>query len=265
MKPIHLYIVTAIACTISLGCAKSSSSSNYTPPPVPAPLDTLMVATFVNESDTAITIDVYGSADDYAKSTNKITSVQLNNGASLPRTIKTFGTFYLDCYSSSYYYTNWFYSNFTNTSRPQSVLYEPAVNNGQAYTLRPDMSDVSTDRLILLNGNQPSTTWKVVNAYKNSGSTWVSAWGSISATAKNMTMVFNKNFVMNFTDTVGINNYCAFTHNGSDKTLYGDVALGSNHLGVFSNGNQSPPFSHSFDSLGFQYDNQDVRYIFAKQ
>lgn len=249
---------------IMTSCSKNNTPVTTNPvSPQPVQVDSFYNTLFSNATDTTVTVDVYETATDYTNCTNKVLSLHVKGDTSFHIIVKAGSALYIDYYSSSYNFSNWDYTDFTTTSKPQSVLvYTASANAGLTISGNTNIGD---DRMILLNGNQPSTTWKVVAAYKAKGASWIPYWDSLTTIAQGMTMVFNKNFVLNFTDTAGIAQTCSFSHNGDKNNLRGDVTTSSgSHLGAFNDGIYLPA-THAKDTLGFQYDNQDVRYIFVRQ
>jgi hypothetical protein len=103
---------------------------------------------------------------DYNFSRNLISSHQLASGDTLQLQLEALKTYGLDWYSADYKYSNWLEPLIRNAGPNLSTPAPLEVAMEDDHRLlsidRPDIS-----RLILLNGNDPSSTWKSV--VKNAG------------------------------------------------------------------------------------------------
>jgi hypothetical protein len=120
--------------------------------------------TFTNGMGVSLTMDLYPSMDDYNGCRNRISSVELAPGASKAVQLEALKTYGVDWYSADYKYSNWVEPAIRNAgptvSTPPELEVAMADDRRMLMIDRPDMS-----RLLLLNGNGSSSTWKaVVNA-----------------------------------------------------------------------------------------------------
>lgn len=150
---------------------------------------------FTNQLSEKVTLDIYVSADDYAKSNNVMLRKVLapNENTTLPgNTFANGTTYYMDWYSDNFYYNNWFNDTYpVGTSR---VTFKPVPGNN-TYYIKQEFA--GSARSIYLANNAASSKWSTVNVYaysKNTG--YVSHWQNLTPQEKYREVTVNKNFTV---------------------------------------------------------------------
>lgn len=135
--------------------------------------------TFVNHINKTITMDIYGTMDDYTESKNRIMRKVLQYNEVLVMTkeeLPPHKTYYADWYDDNHYYNNWF----NDVSKPERsfVSFTP-VPGANTYYLEPDTKGNAP--AIFLDNTGSRTSWKAVDAFQGSHtSTYVSVWNDLT-------------------------------------------------------------------------------------
>lgn len=121
------------------------------------------VYTITNQLPVAVTLDLYPSAEDYYRQSNREARHELAPQATLTLSLASFKTYGIDWYSKDYCYTNWTdprqHPIFTLHASPLPLLQ----THGMAMQLPLTVDQPDSSRPILLGGHGRSSTWKAVN------------------------------------------------------------------------------------------------------
>jgi hypothetical protein len=149
--------------------------------------------TFVNRVNDVITLDIYGSQQNYFDGTGRLMRKVLKYNEKivlskdeLPSNI----TYFADWYNDNHYYNNWF--NDATLPDKAFVSFKPTPGNN-TYYLEPTLKGKAAQ--ILLNGDSVLTRWKAVNAYiGTSQAGYTSVWDGLTDNEKVRDVTVRKNF-----------------------------------------------------------------------
>lgn len=166
--------------------------------------------TFTNQLSEKVTLDIYSSADDYAKGNNlvlrKVLSAKENT--ILPgSTFAAGSSYYMDWYSDGMQYNNWFNDKFPVGG--STVAFKP-VPGSNTYYMKTEFANHA--RATFLPGNAVSSKWTAVNVYAYSKTTgYISYWQNLSPQEKYREVTVNKNFT------------ATYNHQNTDGKIVTDV------------------------------------------
>lgn len=148
--------------------------------------------TLTNNLSEKVTLDVYMSADDYAKNNSPVLrkTLEPNENTILPgNTFKSGQTYYMDWYTDNYFYHNWFNDKFpVGKAR---IEFSPVVGNNTYYFNHENSGNA---RAVFLRSGTFSR-WTAINAYTNSATDgYVAIWQSITPEVRYRDVTVNKNF-----------------------------------------------------------------------
>lgn len=154
--------------------------------------------TFVNRISRDVTVDIYGSQEDYKNNSNRILRRTLSASGKIgePGTTFTAGkTYYMDWYTDDYAYNNW-YNDLYNTQGKSYVQISPKVGGNTYYTEDAYMSNA---RKVFIDNTQSSTSWHAVNYYAYSGTTgYESKWNTLSENEQYRRITIYKDFTAKY-------------------------------------------------------------------
>jgi hypothetical protein len=162
--------------------------------------------TIANRIDDVVTVDIYGSAEDYKNSSNLVLRKTIEAGDKLILPGTTFPSgkaYYMDWYTDGYLHNNWFNDAYNSTNK-EYVVINPKVGSNTYYT---DVSFKSKARRAYLNNTQAGTTWHAIGAYLYSQATgYLDTWGELNANERYHRITISKDFkaMYEYRDASGI-------------------------------------------------------------
>ena len=152
--------------------------------------------TFINQVSKTVTLDIYGTADDYYNNTNRMIRKTPQPNEKLVFTkadLPPGKTYWADWYDDQKYYNNWF--NDDNRPADAFVSFKP-IPGANTYYLRPSLKG-KAQFIFLADSNKSS--WVAVHAFtgnKNEG--YVSYWDQLSANDQVRSVIVRKNFTLDY-------------------------------------------------------------------
>jgi len=110
--------------------------------------------TFINQTDKPVTVDLYGSKEDYGVSSNRIKQYAIEPGAAQKMLLEVAKPYWVDWYSADYSYNNWELSYSSPTPFPELAV--AAVDDTRVISIR------SSDTVwsVVFNGGDATGKWK---------------------------------------------------------------------------------------------------------
>jgi hypothetical protein len=173
-----LAFLFALLLSAAYGCKKKNDHTDVT---------------FVNHIDRPITMDIYGSMDDYNENKNRIMRKVLQQNEVLVLTKEALPpnkTYYADWYDDNHFYNNWF----NDASKPERafVSFTPVPGNN-TYYIEPDTK--GNAKTVFLDKTGTRTNWKAVDAFQGSSqSSYVSVWDDLTENERVQEISIRKDF-----------------------------------------------------------------------
>lgn len=180
MKYRSLAIVFLFSCLLvtMYGCKKENDHTDVT---------------FVNHINAPITLDIYGSKDDYNENKNRIMRkvLQYNEVLVMPNEeLPANKTYYADWYDDNHFYNNWF----NDATKPERAFVAFTTTPGKnTFYIEPDTK--GNAKTVFLDKTATRTAWKAVDAFQGSAATtYVSVWNDLTENERVHEITVRKDF-----------------------------------------------------------------------
>lgn len=179
---------------------------------------------YINETGKTVHFSLYKNAEDYRNDVNPELRIDLQPEQTYNLQLTDLRTHYVDWYTDGYDYNNWALVVADSLSF-NSVMAHMLSTSSMMSVFRMNFNYIqgSTRRILLLNGNQPQTSWHAIGAYR--GFSGNEIWSALSADAKDKKLVLQKDMAVSFSSKV----------NAQTITLNGNFFInnsGNNELSI---------------------------------
>lgn len=196
----YLYIFMFLLVLAAASCRKKPVTEVVTTSSAP------VMVHITNKLATDINLHIYKTEEQYRDSKDPFLSTRIAAGEIYEWKLENYNNeeYYIDWYSDGYHYTNWGFSDFLKLEmlrtsqdaafsfRLYRFLFSRQFFFNDSLIISPDMYfDVNT-RNYLIQGNEPHSSWKAVNAYITYPQ---SNWQQLPDSQKNFTLTLDKNMV----------------------------------------------------------------------